>query len=361
MSLAVKHLNADTTFLLTFSPNNASAAEDSSGSYTILLDPWLSGHSSLWNPRFQISHHTIPSCVESLADIFLPDAILISQVKPDHCHRETLCSLPRNTPVTIYAVPDAAKMIKSWRYFQTAKIVTLAPYSKQKPQSVQRVFLKSEIQGGDAGEITISHVPEKGDITGLHNALAITYRPPGTAGKQSGQKSGSADGLSVTPVDSGHASPEPLRTPEPRSDPKSSDSQIISIIYTPHGIKPATIAPYINNHLRPINAFPLTALFHGLNIEQNPWLLGGQVARGLPSGITLAKDIGARYWVIAHDELKINEGWSTLWLKSKQHSLADAQAVLDQELDQDKTGVEKTRDKVKTKMIELDVGEEFKI
>src|SRR5271168_4190560 len=48
MSLTVKHLNADASFLLIFSPEAQPSTSDlrsTNGAYTILVDPWLTGTS----------------------------------------------------------------------------------------------------------------------------------------------------------------------------------------------------------------------------------------------------------------------------------------------------------------------------
>src|ERR1700760_2952743 len=133
MALRIQQLNADTTFLLTFSPT---FAPDSStirkkskrfpGEYTILVDPWLSGHSSILHPAFQISHHTTPPMIASLAQLKQEvDLIIISQDKPDHCHKETLCSWPTKKKVEILATPAAAKKIRSWRHFDPLHVHSL--------------------------------------------------------------------------------------------------------------------------------------------------------------------------------------------------------------------------------------------
>jgi hypothetical protein len=88
----VKPLNADTTFLIDFIPSFAPpyATARFPGSFTILIDPWVTGSSSVWSEAFQISHHTTSPCISSLRDIPEPDLIIISQDKPDHCHKQTI-------------------------------------------------------------------------------------------------------------------------------------------------------------------------------------------------------------------------------------------------------------------------------
>jgi len=119
MSLTVEKLNDDTTFLFSFAPSFAPSNNKRKlpGAFTILVDPWLAGQSSILHPVFQLANHTAPAAIKSLAELKEhPDLIIISQDKPDHCHRETLCSLPANTRTRILATPAAAKTIRAWKY-----------------------------------------------------------------------------------------------------------------------------------------------------------------------------------------------------------------------------------------------------
>ncbi|MCJ1406046.1 hypothetical protein MMC19_000111 [Ptychographa xylographoides] len=184
MSLSVKHLNGDTTFLLTFSASKSShpltASSTTVGSFTVLLDPWLSGDSTIYHPMFALAKHTVPSCIDHLSEIPPPNVVVISQDKPDHCHEATLRQLdPSLRHTIILAESGAAKKIRNWKYFNPAKIHSFPPYSAKRPQSVVRFHIPSPVLGGAQGEATIVFVPTKRDVTGLHNAICFTYRPPG--------------------------------------------------------------------------------------------------------------------------------------------------------------------------------------
>ncbi|KAK8222113.1 hypothetical protein M8818_000283 [Zalaria obscura] len=354
MSLTVKRLNGDTTFLLTFNPQIAPSTTDSRfpGSYTILIDPWLSGPSSVWTPRFQISHHTDPLAVKSLAKLDPPDLILISQDKPDHCHRETLCSLPRDSRIPILATAAAAKLIKSWTHFDPSLIASLRPYSTKKPSSIHRIPLPAYSSASAPGELTIAYMPQKHDLTRLHNAIGLTYTPPST--------------LTTTP--SGHLVNLPLSPPASPSSPHSPTSdrrtrsfsslrsrslenaaamtpapstpgsrppsreteKTLSVLYTPHGVAYAAIKPYITSFLTPLNALPLTALFHSINTEQNPWFMGGKVAAGYPGGLEILRKVGACYWVGCHDEVKENRGLATVLIRSGRFGVEEVQGIVEE-------------------------------
>nr|XP_023898822.1 uncharacterized protein LOC112010694 [Quercus suber] len=398
MALTIEQLNADTTFLLTLTPSFAPRkdARRSPAAYTILLDPWLTGHSSLFHPSFQISHHTGTSAIQTLRELGDHlDLIIISQDKPDHCHQATLCSLPPDTTAHIIATPAAARKIKSWRHFEPGVVQTMAPYDAEKPQTFLRIPLPSYTSSSAAGEITISHIPTKRDVAGLHNAIGITYRPPASIltslepdvpdrsddflsirtpkvrkaksfgrlrrkfsrGTLVGERPRTSQPDTPPPVPalissdlsslaSSHQLPTPPLTPDDSnydqvslksfSRPMTASSpwigrkqeRTLSVIYTPHGVSAAVLAPYIEHHLLPRRALPLTALFHGITQEQNPRLLGGIVANGAPGGVEIARMTKPRYWISAHDELKENKGLATVWIKSRIFEKEEVEALL---------------------------------
>ena len=372
MSLHVKNLNGDTTFLLTFSPSVAPdhCRDRFPGAFTILVDPWLVGHSSVWNAKFQISHHTSKPSVSSLAAITQPDLILVSQGKPDHCHKETLSTLPLNSKTKILAVPAAAKQIKSWpRFNDTGNVSAMQPYDCKKPATVYRISLESYTTSTAPGQVTISYMPEKHDMTGLHNAIGITYRPPGTSfiGKAgfrvdlpmtppmtptrsnggSYTRSRDADS-SVLPPSSGSDSPMAGQISPGAACSSLPIEPTISVLYTPHGMAYSGLESYIKTHLSVLDALPLTALFHSFNVERNPWLMGGVVVRGFPAGLDLTQKVGARHWISAHDEVKDNKGWATVWIKSRPYSMDEAQKLVNEQVDK------------RTNLVILDSGQEMK-
>ena len=391
MSLTVEKLNDDTTFLLAFAPSFApikkSKARRFPGAFTILIDPWLAGRSSILHPSFQVSQHTSACAIDSLAELdHRPDLIIISQDKPDHCHKETLCSLPRDTHTRILATPAAAKKIHSWNYFDSSIIQIMKPYHSAKPDTIIRISLPAYTSTSAKGEITIANIPTKRDVTSVHNAIGITYRPPGSllttvfegepidlldmmspASKilpKKLHKSKSA----IKVVEAFHPAMRPraaaatiVRTNTPRpiyldplgktlpsaeteeqphkTRPRASTAPTtttttkepaLSVLYTPHGLTPATLKPYLTNHLLPITSpLPLTALFHSLNTEQNPWFMGGKVSNGAPGGVLLAKLLKARYWVGAHDENKNLKGLATVWIKGRVYGVKEVEALLE--------------------------------
>ena len=291
MSLTIQHLNTDCTFLLAFSPAYTTEEHPHRfpGAFTVLIDPWLSGGSSILHPSFQYTKHTDKPYITSLADLKQDiDLIVISQDKPDHCHRETLCSLPKHKHVNILATRAAAKKIKSWAFFAEDRIHIIPPYKPEVPDSLITIALPAYTSTSSPGELTIAHLPTKRDLTKVHDAIALTYRPPST-------------------IFSAHSQPSHAPTSTPT----------LSLLYTPHGISPTTLRPYLSNHLQP--ALPLTALLHAFSHERNPSCLGGSVVRGAPGGLELLRELGGDVgtWISAHDAPLERRGWSVKWLKSR--------------------------------------------
>lgn len=334
MPLTVKHLNADTTFLLTFSPSFAPAnkAAQFPGSFTILIDPWLAGHSSILHPSFQISKFTTAPSIDSLAELKeQPDLILISQDKPDHCHRETLCSLPKDTSFNILATPPAAKKIRSWKHFQEDRIHELEEWDDKRPDTIVDITLPRFSENSADGLVTITNLVMKRDVTGCHNAVGITYRAPSTHTRN-------ANGETIDLFDTFNAEGMPTlqsRSPsiiQPVSGVSGAERKAkqttLSVLYSPHGVSPALVAPYASQHLARLEALPLTALFHSVNTQDNPWFMGGRVLAGAPGGVELVRKLGAKHWIGAHDEEKDNGGVSTLFLKSKRYEAEEVENML---------------------------------
>ncbi|KAI7347597.1 hypothetical protein KC354_g13898 [Hortaea werneckii] len=183
MSLTVEKLNDDATFIFAFAPPFAPQTNNRKfpGAFTILIDPWLQGSSAYLHPSFQEAQHTGRCTINSLSDLQEPpDLIIISQEKPDHCHQQTLCSLPKNTTTTILATPLAAKKIQSWGYFDEDTVQVLRPYNPKDGDTVFQASIPSYTSSSSEGEITVANVVTKYDVTGLHNAIGITYRSPGS-------------------------------------------------------------------------------------------------------------------------------------------------------------------------------------
>lgn len=389
MSLNIKHINGDTTFLLNFSPLQSLPPspyfQQPPGQFSILVDPWLSGPSLMWHPKFLLSKHTVPPCIKSLSHIPEPNVVLISQDKPDHCHEATLRQLdPSSSLTTILAEPAAAKKIRGMKYFNPTHIHALSPYSDRKPESIVRFFIPPLTPGGLPGEVTIAFIPAKLDVSGLHNAIGITYRPPTTAYvtpnyfhsplppvhsiSDASKPSVQPPNLPPTPPDSPLATSNLSITESTASTALSTPSsncwshayvspslsissagstsparlpaqKTISVIYSPHGVSYPLIRNYASSHLVSSAALPLTAFLHSFDRVQNPWWLGGNINAGLPGGVEIAKSLMAKCWVGAHDEDKDNSGFSVIRAATRKYTQTEVREMVGKETQVEELGV----------------------
>ncbi|KAL9608319.1 MAG: hypothetical protein Q9167_006840 [Letrouitia subvulpina] len=384
MSVKIHHLNGDTTFLLTFVPNDLPPPPNRyarlPGTFSILVDPWLSGPSSMWHPMFMLSKHTVPSAIQNLSHIPEPNVVLVSQDKPDHCHLPTLRQLdPSSTLTTILAMPAAAKKIRGMKHFDPSKVFAMPSFLERDSRTVIRFYIPPLTLGGLAGEATLSYIPAKLDVSGLHNAIGITYRPPTAAPLLThytpplDSPSYSNFGSPVPPPPQ-NLPPTPPDSPVQRTRSLSSNTntltlsavstplsqstratshtsnslsvstissthstapprlpKTLSIIYSPHGLSYDCILPYAVHHLVPLAALPLTTFLHSFDRVQNPWWLGGNVNAGLPGGVEIAKNLMAKCWISAHDEDKENSGLAVLKVATRKYTKEEVREMVSRE------------------------------
>ncbi|OTA64690.1 hypothetical protein K449DRAFT_463745 [Hypoxylon sp. EC38] len=386
MALTVKHLNSDASFLLSFEPVIPEFAQGtvSPRPFTILLDPWITGPSKIFHSKISISTHIYPACISSLSELAAPpDLVIISQHKSDHCNEATLRQLPASgTNTLILAEPAAARLIRSWKYFDQKKIRTIERWEDPRltgRQSVVRVPVPPATAGGQPGEVTVAFIPQKRDLAGLHAAIGITYRPPpthnlrvhlptlskpptppATPNTPSTQASNTTsintlagpDGLLLPP--SPPVSPHSLRSVQSASTllpsparpslnvyfPRSTSQNLIrpatsngttrplSVLFSPHGISYAHLSTYVTSHLVAEAALPLTALLHCMDSISNPWWLGGNICAGVPTGAEIATRLGARVWISAHDGEKDVRGLATGMLKTRRWKREEIEGAL---------------------------------
>ncbi|KAG9235765.1 hypothetical protein BJ875DRAFT_259750 [Amylocarpus encephaloides] len=314
MSLTVKHLNSDASFLLEFQPitHFPPSPRPSHRGFTILLDPWISGPSKIWHSKFSISRHRAPACVSSLTELPEPDLVIISQDKSDHCHQETLTQLPASGGKTIFlAEPAAAKTIRGWKYFDANKVVTLPRWEDPracKPSTVHRVPIPAMSPSGIKGEVTITYMPQKVEMTRLHSAIGITYRPP-TA----------PEPLPLTPPSSPYSGQTASSSPPDGA---------MSVIFSPHGCSYKTISPYVTSHLIAEAALPLTALLHCFDRVSNAWYLGGNICSGFPGGLEIAQNLCATAWISAHDGDKETKGFASSKIVVEKYDREQVESVI---------------------------------
>lgn len=358
MSLTVKSLNADTAFLLTFDPPLPSHASPPlfPTSFTILVDPWLSGPATILGTFFSVSEQTAAPCISTLRELDQePDLILISQDKPDHCHEDTLRQLPRDCQSTILAIPAAAKKIRSWNHFREELIQPLSKFDPDNQRSIYRLPLPPAFPHGSCGEVTVTWIPAKRDISGLHHAFGITYRPPSNLSSACPGQYLDLPELPISPP----ASPRSFRTiaSSPRTlvpSPYNDREKTLSVLYSPHGVPYELIQPYASSHLVTEAALPLTALIHSFDRVENPWYLGGNISAGCPGGLQIARELYAQAWISAHDADKNNRGLSVIQTRIGKFEVARIESMFNA------SQHERSTSSTVTRLITLASGEEYR-
>lgn len=394
MALTVKQLNGDASFLLTFEPIETASSRLSTPSepFRILLDPWIVGPSTILHPKISSTTRAQEACVSTLQDLPEPDLVIISHSRSDHCNEATLRQLPRsNTKTLILAEPTAARLIRSWKYFDKDMVRALHRWGDPRQigqDTVTRVPVPPQVFGGGGGEVTIVFIPQKRDLTSLHSAIGITYRPP-TSGPSVFRRTvltppttptspvsacppqlpapclsllGSADELSVTL----------FGTPTPRESPtlpslraaRSTASlspharnRAVSVIFSPHGVSYSSLEPYVTSHLLTEAALPLTALLHCFDTVSPPWWLGGNVSPGMQAGQQTAAAMGARAWISTYDGEKYVTGLAKRVTHRKKRDRNVAREVIRRTIG-DKRAIRNKKHAKPTEILALSPGEE---
>lgn len=255
--------------------------------------------------------------------------MLVSQDKPDHCHEATLRQLPADTESTILAMPAAARKIRAWKHFRAESIHALPRFVQGDDESLYRIVLPPPSPRGTCGQVTVTWMPAKRDLSKVHHAIGITYRPPCTV----------LSSLSPTHyIDLPMSPPPSPGTPltvasSPRTlvpSPFNNREKTLSVIYSPHGVSYDVIRPYASSYLVSESALPLTALLHSFDSVANPWWLGGNISAGSPGGSEIAKSLYARAWISAHDADKDNRGWAVKLTQIAQHAADEVKQMLDE-------------------------------
>lgn len=95
-------------------------------------------------------------------------------------------------------------------------------------------------------------------------------------------------------------------------------------------------------------------LIHPYTRTSNPWYLGGNITAGAASGAEIARRLGARVWVGAHDEEKINTGVSVKGLTTKRWGTEEIKRML-----REGSGGKCAGSIGDTQLVDLDAGAEY--
>lgn len=271
MSLTLRHLNADTSWLISYND------------FKILLDPWFFGPQTDFFRYFSTQEHAIPSSIQDInrdlgANI---DAIVISHEFTDHCHEQTLRSL--SSSIAVFATTNAFKNISRWRHFQY--VYEIPWMDDRHPENFTLNKLSQQhAESTMPATISVGYIPEKGfmSLSALHGATCLSF------------------------LDANH-------------------HQWHSLLYIPHGCKRSSITDWLNQQ----SNIKVTVLLQGFHTVSNPIWLGGLLNYGCDEAAKLAIAVKARHWIATHDEDKKGSGLVSKFLKRNTSTTANAQLQLE--------------------------------
>lgn len=294
------HLNADTTWLLSLAYPEPTRASPGRSRYNLLIDPWLDGPQEDVAGWFSKQWHPVKSCVQTIVELedllhaaealeddhdgrphstmtsswedsrSYIDAVVISHEFTDHCHRTTLLQLNTSTPV--FATNKAARLIRSWKYFDN--VVEMATFS---PKTDWRTTSLSPLPDW----IGISRLVTSFDVLLYHSAVLICVQQA-----------------------------------------QSTTAVADTIIYTPHGVDASTVSilPTASPRL------DVLAFLHGLHDVSIRW--SKQLNLGALNAVKAQKVLRAKYWVGTHDEEKPGSGLIAPFLYRKVMAVSEVVAQI---------------------------------
>ncbi|KAG8813890.1 hypothetical protein FRC19_002124 [Serendipita sp. 401] len=290
--VVLKHLNEDTSWLVSFSYNDTTAT-----SFNILIDPWLKGPQTDYWKLFSTQWHTTPSCVEHVADLGVEiHAVVISHEWTDHCHKATLLEVSKAVPV--YATDKAAEIIRSWNHFSAVHTIPALPLGKS--------WRTTSSVNGLPPQIGIFRATSsESDFQYYHSAICIAYEPE--TKRQSSQSVGNGKEQDANGDGVGE------------NGERGDKDEAHCIVYTPHGIPWASLQSLETSGIRQISA-----LLHGLHEVTNPKVLGGKLNLGGRNAVQVAHHCKPKLWVGTHDEVKRGTGLVAKVLKRRIWTVEEA-------------------------------------
>lgn len=328
------HLNADTSWFLQIPRPEIAVRNGARFYYNVLIDPWLQGGQSDVAAWFSQQWHATPSAVGSIAeleelareleilasglrlsggrksnsaveanggtlDTFI-DAVTISHEFTDHCHKTTLLEIHRDVPV--FAIKEAAKLIKSWRHFRT--VITVDSFG------VDGADWRSTSVPPLPDWIGIGRLLQRDDVLNYHSALMIAFN----------NRQGNAQ--SKLAATNGHPTGKRKRhhaTIEPNEDDEAAEA----IVYTPHGIESGDLA-LIPGASPPVSTLAFLHGLHNIRVGTASGRTALQSNLGAHNGLKAQRILNAKYWIGTHDETKKGGGLVAWFLQRDVITLKEA-------------------------------------
>ena len=322
------HLNADTSWLLQLPRPETALKKGGRLYYNILIDPWLAGGQSDVASWFSQQFHASESAVKSIAEVeelareseiltkglrlgegrvatgedadgleetFI-DAIAISHPFTDHCHKETLLEVHPDVPV--FAVEDAADLIRGWKHFRA--VVTTQSFGVDGNND-----WRSASQPPLPEWISICRLLQRDDFLNYHSAVMIAFNNNDNA-------SATSNGTIKGTKRRGHQ----------KKDGQSDDAAE-AVIYTPHGIYSGDLN-LIPTASPPIRTLAFLHGLHNVRIGTVSGRTAQQLNSGAHNGLKAQRVLNAKYWIGTHDEVKKGLGLVSWFLQRDIISLPEA-------------------------------------
>ncbi|GAB1743667.1 hypothetical protein NU219Hw_g593t1 [Hortaea werneckii] len=336
------HLNADTSWLLQIPRPHSAVRNGARFYFNILLDPWLRGGQSDLASWFSQQWHVEKSAVGSIAqleelaremeilasglrlgqgrktnaaieaasgpDETFIDAVAVSHEFTDHCHKETLLEVHQDVPV--FAIHEAARLIRSWHHFRT--VITINNFGME-----GEMDWRSSSVPPLPDWISISRLLQTDDVLNYHSALMIAFNNQ-HANYQSHQLH------KTTPLPTSTPNRPSTRKKHHRPiTPNEDEESAEAIIYTPHGISSGdlTLIPSASPRIHTL------AFLHGLHNVRVSTATGRTALQsnlGAHNGLKAQRILNARYWIGTHDGVKRGGGLVAWFLQRESLTLGDA-------------------------------------
>ena len=199
------------------------------------------------------------------------------------------------------ASQKAAALINSWVHFRDVQ--DIPPFTPSNPD------WRSTSLPPLPEWLSISRLQAEGDAFYYHSALLIAFNVPnGTPASQA-----SANGTS------GRRTSHKLLLPgHIHSSDSSSADAAECVIYTPHGISAAALAP-VSVAQPPLSTLAFLHGLHDVSISGSQ-----QLNLGAHNGLEAQRKLNAKYWVGTHDEIKKGGGLTSWFLRRKVISVREA-------------------------------------
>ena len=313
MAMSIRRLDAEVSFLLTFEPIVTDTSDRFLNEpFRVLLNPHLARQ-----PTLSLKRRSVPISNKYIADadeaLYTADTIVISHASADCCDESTLrrCQLV-NPNTIILAAPEAARVIRRWKNFDTRHLDVLQRWEDPRLAGQNRdirIPLLLQATGRNCGEVTISYIAPRRDNKGQHSAIGITYRPPPEQNLSRFPRSMQTPPTTPKPRMSCFLPQIPTLLPTPPTSPSLRSTRstaslaphllnrAVSLIYAPNGIAFPPLEGYATTHLLNEAALPLTALLHCFDRVDAPWWMSGCVRTGVTTGLEIASALGARLWL----------------------------------------------------------------